>query len=203
MPKGKLYKGNETAEALYGRGNINERTVPESLEALLSGSDAHGDDDSREPDESTAEVNPLVQEVRTLVSTLNGLADVLTQHFNKPSSDPSHITAEVANENIQTNENPPLDVVNDGESTNEGDSKPNVPDDIAAIEEKHGRHIPMDGEEESNFIEQELSKTGMTIDEWAKQAPWIIETGQPEVLDRIKDWSIYDQVKDRIQKIAN
>jgi hypothetical protein len=198
MPKGK-----ETAEALYSRENINERTVPESLKTLLSGSDAHSDDDSKESNESNAEVNPLVQEVRTLVSTLNGLANVITQHFNKPSSDPSQVITEAANENAHASENPPLNVAKDEDSTNKGDSKPTIPDDIAAIEEKHGRHIPKEGEEESNFIEQELSKTDMTIDEWAKQAPWIIETGQPEVLDRIKDWSIYELVKDKIQKIAN
>jgi hypothetical protein len=186
----------DTIETLYSSENVGQHTVPSGLEEMLGKTDNEGGEDALT---ATQQMTQLLSGVDALVSKMGELTDVVSKHFSTSEDQQNTI--------VESHESPPTDAP----TTPEGNAIPivtdnpgvEVPPEIIAMEEKHGRPLPMEGEEESNFIENELSKTGMTIGEWARQAPWIIKTGQPEILDRIKDWSIYDQVKTKVDSISD
>jgi len=79
------------------------------------------------------------------------------------------------------------------EAPPDGPSAP-TPDDVRPelahdLLQKHGAHIPEEGESKEHFIETELSKTGMSLAEWLKVAPQLIKSGAfPR--DRVAGWDV-------------
>jgi hypothetical protein len=187
---------SDTIETLYSSENVGQHTIPSGLENMLNKTD--NEEDGESPPASQ-QMTQLISGIDALVSKMGDLMDVVSKHFSTSKDEQGINDEESEPVLIDTPINPEGDVI----PVTTDNPGLEIPADIIAMEEKHGRHLPMEGEEEGNFVENELSKTGMTIGEWAKQAPWIIKTGQQEVLERIKDWSIYDQVKTKVDSISD